>query len=70
MTETATQDSSSTTAHGSKYTRNNPYFSTVTYNELLTAPESEKETRHIELSIEEGMTYTPGDAVGIAAGEP
>ncbi len=66
MTETATQDSSSTTAHGSKYTRNNPYFSTVTYNELLTAPESEKETRHIELSIEEGMTYTPGDAVGIA----
>jgi sulfite reductase (NADPH) flavoprotein alpha-component len=66
MTETATQDSSSTTAHSSKYTRNNPYFSTVTYNELLTAPESEKETRHIELSIEEGMTYTPGDAVGIA----
>jgi sulfite reductase (NADPH) flavoprotein alpha-component len=66
MTETATQDSLNTPAHSSKYTRNNPYFSTVTYNELLTAPESEKETRHIELSIEEGMTYTPGDAVGIA----
>ena len=66
MTETATQDTLNTPAHSSKYTRNNPYFSTVTYNELLTAPESEKETRHIELSIEEGMTYTPGDAVGIA----
>jgi sulfite reductase (NADPH) flavoprotein alpha-component len=52
-------------AHATKYTRNNPYLSTVTYNELLTAPGSEKETRHVELSLEEGMTYTPGDAVGI-----
>jgi sulfite reductase (NADPH) flavoprotein alpha-component len=65
MTETATQDALSTTAHTSKYTRNHPYLSTVTYNELLTGEGSEKETRHIELSIEEGMTYTPGDAVGI-----
>jgi sulfite reductase (NADPH) flavoprotein alpha-component len=52
-------------AHATKYTRNNPYLSTVTYNELLTAAGSEKETRHVELSLEEGMTYTPGDAVGI-----
>jgi sulfite reductase (NADPH) flavoprotein alpha-component len=52
-------------AHVSKYTRNHPYLSTVTYNELLTAAGSEKETRHIELSLEEGMTYRPGDAVGI-----
>jgi sulfite reductase (NADPH) flavoprotein alpha-component len=48
-----------------KYTRNNPYTATVTVNELLTAEGSEKETRHIELSLEEGMHYTPGDAVGI-----
>ena len=34
-------------------------------NERLTGPESEKETIHIELALEEGMTYTPGDAVGI-----
>jgi sulfite reductase (NADPH) flavoprotein alpha-component len=51
--------------HASKYTRNNPYWSTVTANYLLTAEGSEKETRHIELSLDEGMTYTPGDAVGI-----
>ncbi len=51
--------------HVSKYTRNQPYQSTVTYNELLTAPGSEKETRHVVMSLEEGMTYTPGDAVGI-----
>jgi sulfite reductase (NADPH) flavoprotein alpha-component len=51
--------------HAPKYTRNNPYHSTVRVNELLTAPGSEKETRHVELELEEGMTYTPGDAVGI-----
>ena len=48
-----------------KYTRNNPFHSQVLINELITAPGSEKETRHVELSIEDGMTYTPGDAVGI-----
>jgi sulfite reductase (NADPH) flavoprotein alpha-component len=47
------------------YTRNHPYQSEVLANYLLTAEGSEKETRHIELAIEEGMTYTPGDAVGI-----
>jgi sulfite reductase (NADPH) flavoprotein alpha-component len=52
-------------AHAAKYTRNNPYQSAVLTNYLLTAPGSEKETRHIELALEEGMTYTPGDAVGI-----
>lgn len=49
----------------SKYTRNEPFASTVLVNERLTGPESEKETIHIELSLEEGMIYTPGDAVGI-----
>jgi sulfite reductase (NADPH) flavoprotein alpha-component len=65
MTETATQGTLSAAGHAAKYTRNNPYMSTVLYNELLTGVGSEKETRHIELSLEEGMTYTPGDAVGI-----
>ncbi len=51
--------------HPSKYTRNSPYLSNVNTNYLLTAEGSEKETRHIELSLGEGMTYTPGDAVGI-----
>ena len=60
MTETIEQ-----TSHAAKYTRNNPYLSTITCNELLTAPGSEKETRHLELSLEAGMQYTPGDAVGI-----
>ena len=54
-----------TSGHTEKYTRNNPYMSIVTVNELLTAAGSEKETRHLELMLDEGMTYTPGDAVGI-----
>ena len=37
----------------------------MTYNRLLTGEGSEKETRHVELTLDEGMTYTPGDAVGI-----
>ncbi len=53
------------TGHSSKYTRNSPYLSNVNVNYLLTAEGSEKETRHIELSLGEGMTYTPGDAAGI-----
>ncbi len=51
--------------HAAKYTRNNPFLSTVQINELLTGAGSEKETRHIDLSLEAGMVYTPGDAVGI-----
>jgi sulfite reductase (NADPH) flavoprotein alpha-component len=65
MTEVLEQEAKGTPAHSTKYTRNNPFFSTVTVNELLTAEGSEKETRHIELTLDEGMTYTPGDAVGI-----
>ncbi len=52
-------------SHASKYTRNNPFHATVLVNDLLTGAGSEKETRHIELSLDEGMQYTPGDAVGI-----
>jgi sulfite reductase (NADPH) flavoprotein alpha-component len=52
-------------AEHSKYTRNNPYTSSVVQNYLLTGEGSEKETRHVALSLEPGMAYTPGDAVGI-----
>ena len=52
-------------AHAPKYTRNQPYQSSVLVNDRLTGAESEKETIHVELELEEGMTYLPGDAVGI-----
>ncbi len=63
--ETLIETAPPTQSHASKYTRNNPFLSTVQANYLLTAEGSEKETRHIELTLEDGMTYTPGDAVGI-----
>jgi sulfite reductase (NADPH) flavoprotein alpha-component len=65
MTEVLEQEDKSSAGHASKYTRNNPFLSTVTVNYLLTGEGSEKETRHVELTLDEGMTYTPGDAVGI-----
>jgi sulfite reductase (NADPH) flavoprotein alpha-component len=61
VTETAT----SKAGHTSKYTRNQPYQSMVQVNDRLTGPESEKETIHIEMELEEGMVYTPGDALGV-----
>jgi sulfite reductase (NADPH) flavoprotein alpha-component len=65
MSEVLEEVKVASSAHGSTYTRNNPYQSRVKVNRQLTAEGSEKETRHIELELEEGMGYTPGDAVGI-----
>jgi sulfite reductase (NADPH) flavoprotein alpha-component len=65
MAEVAEREVQGLVGHSSTYTRNHPYLSTVRVNELLTGEGSEKETRHIELTIDAGMTYTPGDAVGI-----
>src|SRR6202012_1548568 len=49
----------------SKYTRNNPYISTVMANYVLNGPDSEKETRHLAFSLDESMHYTPGDSIGV-----
>jgi sulfite reductase (NADPH) flavoprotein alpha-component len=65
MTTTTTTEETKEQGHAPKYTRNHPFQSTVLVNYLLTGEGSEKETRHVELSLEEGMTYLPGDAVGI-----
>ena len=65
MSEVIEQEAKSAASHAQKYTRNNPYLSYVRVNYLLTGEGSEKETRHVELTLDEGMTYTPGDAVGI-----
>lgn len=58
-----------TAAHGEGshiYSRKNPYSATVEVNRLLTGPESEKETRHIEVSLgESGIQYLPGDSLGV-----
>ena len=59
------QEAKGLVGHSAKYTRNHPFISTVRVNEVLTGEGSEKQTLHAELTLDEGMTYTPGDAVGI-----
>jgi sulfite reductase (NADPH) flavoprotein alpha-component len=48
------------------YTRKNPFLAPVLANQRLTARDSEKDVRHIELSLEgSGIHYEPGDAIGV-----
>ncbi|WP_077529430.1 assimilatory sulfite reductase (NADPH) flavoprotein subunit [Vreelandella utahensis] len=50
----------------SQYDRKNPFPAPVLENLVLNGRGSNKETRHIELSLEDsGLSYRPGDAVGI-----
>lgn len=59
----STVDSS---AHKSDYSRTNPFVAEVLENINLNGRGSNKETRHIELSLEgSGLTYEPGDSLGI-----
>ncbi len=48
------------------YSRTNPFHAEVLENLNLNGRGSNKETRHLELSLEgSGITYEPGDALGI-----
>lgn len=48
------------------YSRKNPFTATVLVNRLLAGAASEKETRHVELSLEgSGIQYLPGDSLGV-----
>lgn len=49
-----------------RWSRRNPYEARVIENTLLTAPESEKEVRHLVLDVADaGLEYQPGDAVSV-----
>jgi sulfite reductase (NADPH) flavoprotein alpha-component len=51
---------------GTSYSRKNPFTATVVVNRLLAGAASEKETRHVELSLEgSGIQYLPGDSLGV-----
>jgi sulfite reductase (NADPH) flavoprotein alpha-component len=48
------------------YTRKNPFLAPVLANQRLTTRDSQKDVRHIELSLEgSGIHYEPGDALGV-----
>ncbi|QGQ47672.1 assimilatory sulfite reductase (NADPH) flavoprotein subunit [Metabacillus sediminilitoris] len=55
-----------TQAIESEYSRTNPFKAEVLENINLNGRGSNKETRHLEISLEgSGLTYQPGDSLGI-----
>ncbi|WP_240493056.1 diflavin oxidoreductase [Kushneria phosphatilytica] len=60
------QAPASTGGEKSQWSKRNPFHAEVLDAVLLNDDGSSKETRHIELSLEDsGLVYEPGDAVGI-----
>ncbi len=50
------------------FDKRRPFAAAVLDNVVLTGRGSTKETRHVELSLEDsGLTYQPGDALGVVA---
>src|SRR5438309_11642096 len=48
------------------YTRANPYHSRLFVNRHLSGPESEKDTRHLELDLTEcGLSFEVGDSLAV-----
>lgn len=54
------------TTSSTQYSRTNPFKAEVLENINLNGRGSNKETRHVEISLEgSGLTYEPGDSVGV-----
>lgn len=50
----------------SQYSKENPFPARLSVNQKITGRDSTKDIRHIEISLEEsGLTYQPGDALGV-----
>ncbi|WP_167388937.1 assimilatory sulfite reductase (NADPH) flavoprotein subunit [Aeromonas lusitana] len=50
----------------SQYHKENPFPARLSLNQKVTGRDSTKDIRHIEINLEEsGITYQPGDALGI-----
>ncbi|MGJ7911651.1 sulfite reductase subunit alpha [Neobacillus sp. LXY-1] len=60
------ENSKNTKSDTLPFSRTNPFQAKVLKNINLNGPGSSKETRHIELSLKgSGLSYNPGDALGI-----
>lgn len=56
----------STESSSSPYSRKNPFPSKLLVNRKLTLDDSEKDTRHFELSLKDsGLVYEVGDSIGV-----
>ncbi|WP_397473645.1 assimilatory sulfite reductase (NADPH) flavoprotein subunit [Pusillimonas sp.] len=50
----------------SRYTREAPFEAELLLNQPITAADSDKDVRHLELSLEDSqLSYQPGDALGV-----
>lgn len=58
---------SPTTETTARYSKKNPFWARLKTNRNLSLAGSEKETRHFEISLDETITYEPGDALGVFA---
>ncbi|MCM3626861.1 assimilatory sulfite reductase (NADPH) flavoprotein subunit [Paenibacillus glycanilyticus] len=66
--QAASAPAAAQTSAESEYTRANPFMAEVLESLNLNGRGSDRETRHLELSLEgSGLTYAPGDAVGVYA---
>jgi sulfite reductase (NADPH) flavoprotein alpha-component len=53
-------------ATAAAFHREAPFLADVLQNQAITARDSDKDVRHLELSLEgSGLTYQPGDALGV-----
>jgi len=68
---TSAQYSAEPITSGADYSRKNPFRATVLDKVKITGRDSDKEVYHVELSLDgSGITYEPGDSVGILANNP
>ncbi len=50
----------------SQYTKQNPFAAELSVVQKITGRDSSKDVRHVEISLEgSGITYTPGDSLGV-----
>jgi len=65
-TRTAPVPAPATTVRAAPWDRNHPFEARVTVNRLLTAPESDKEVRHVEIDLgDSGIDYAAGDSIAV-----
>jgi len=68
---TVTLVPSAVDAPAPSYSKRSPFPATVLENLCLNGRGSDKEVRHIELSLEgSGLSYAPGDALGVVPSNP
>lgn len=66
-----TNQSSGSVLESHTFSRKNPFNANVIDKVKITGRDSDKEVYHVELSLEgSGLTYEPGDSVGIWASNP